>query len=140
MLETRMAETPGISEETIQLAEERLLIGKRLVTTGRVRVQVRTQEDIVEAKATLVDRNVEIRRVPIGREVTEVPVPRQEGDCTIVPIFEEVLVVEKRLVLIEEVHIRQVVSETEVTQPMTLRRQHAEVERTDASANTTLKE
>jgi stress response protein YsnF len=38
--------------------------------------------------------------------------------------------VEKRLVLIEEVHVRRVVTQTEVTQPVTLRRQWADVERT----------
>ena len=51
------------------------------------------------------------------------------GDLTIVPVVEEVLVVEKRLVLKEELHIRRT-SQTELVEvPVTLRKQRAVVER-----------
>jgi stress response protein YsnF len=62
--------------------------------------------------------------------VTDIPAVRQEGDVTIYPVLEEVLVVEKRLVLKEEVHVRRVVTQTEVSQPVMLRRQYADIERT----------
>lgn len=53
----------------------------------------------------LVKEQVEVRHVPVGRWI-EVPVSmRQEGDTIILPIMEEVLVVEKRLRLVEEVHV-----------------------------------
>jgi stress response protein YsnF len=48
---------------------------------------------------------------------------------TIIPVLEEVLVVEKRLVLKEEVHIRSTTSGEDVEVPVTLRRQRAVVER-----------
>jgi stress response protein YsnF len=47
----------------------------------------------------------DIRRVAVNRIVSEVPQSRQEGEVTIVPVVEEVLVVEKRLLLKEEIHI-----------------------------------
>lgn len=122
------------AEETIPLVEERLVVGKRRVPTARVRVRLRTEDETVDARARLLNQDVEIRHVPIGREVQEIPPVRQEDGCTIVPVLEEILVVEKRLVLIEEIHIRQVVSETEVSQPVVLRRQRAEVERTSLDA------
>jgi stress response protein YsnF len=46
--------------------------------------------------------------------------------------LEEVLVIEKRLVLKEEVHIRQELSHETVEVPITLRKQRAVVERFDA--------
>jgi stress response protein YsnF len=54
---------------------------------------------------------------------------------TIIPVLEEVLVVEKRLILKEEVHIRQTTSGEAVEVPVTLRRQHAVVERVSADGH-----
>lgn len=49
------------------------------------------------------------------------PEIRTEGDVTIVPVLEEVLVVEKRLVLKEELHIRRrVAAETVEITPFEL--------------------
>ena len=48
---------------------------------------------------------------------------------TIIPILEEILVVEKRLVLKEEVHVRQSRADETVEVPVTLRLQRAVVER-----------
>jgi len=125
-----MGNTPPDPNTTIELAEETLSVSKRRVETGRVRVRIRTESEEVQARASLFEQDVDIRRVPIGRDVTEIPAVRQEGDFTIYPVLEEVLVVEKRLVLTEEVHIRRVARQTEVSQPVTLRRQRADVERT----------
>jgi uncharacterized protein (TIGR02271 family) len=115
---------------TLELVEETLSVGKRTVETARVRIHVRTETETVNPHVSLFDQHVEVERVPIGREVTEVPQIREEGDITIIPILEEVLVVEKRLVLKEEVHVRRTVAQTEVSQPVALRRQRADVERT----------
>jgi uncharacterized protein (TIGR02271 family) len=125
-----MGDTPPESNTTIELAEETISVGKRRVETGHVRVRIRTESEETQASASLFDQDVNIRRVPIGRDVTEIPAVRQEGDVTIYPVLEEVLVVEKRLVLKEEVHVRRVVTQTEVAQPVTLRRQRADIERT----------
>jgi uncharacterized protein (TIGR02271 family) len=125
-----MGDTPPDPNTMIELAEEAISVGKRRVETGRVRVRIRTESEETQASASLFDQDVNIRRVPIGRDVTEIPAVRQEGDVTIYPVLEEVLVVEKRLVLKEEVHVHRVVTQTEVSQPVTLRRQWADIERT----------
>ena len=54
---------------------------------------------------------------------------RTEDGVVIVPVMEEVLVVEKRLVLKEELHIRRQVTQENVEVPVTLRKQRAVVER-----------
>src|SRR5215204_5405293 len=48
------------------------------------------------------------------------------------PVLEEILVVEKRLILREELHIKQEVSHETVEVPVSLRKQRAVVERVDA--------
>jgi len=120
-----------VSEDIIPLAEETATVGKRQVVTGRVRVQ--TVTDTVEelAHADVQQETVEVTRVPIDRIVETTPEIRTEGDLTIVPVLEEVLVVEKRLVLKEELHIRRRATTETVVVPITLRKQRAVVERID---------
>jgi uncharacterized protein (TIGR02271 family) len=118
-----------LSEEVIPLVDETAVIGKQQVVTGRVRV--RTVADTIEeiAHADLVREDVEVTRVPIDRVVDAPPQIRTDGDVTIVPVLEEVLVVEKRLVLKEELHIRRRIATETVEVPVTLRKQRAIVER-----------
>jgi uncharacterized protein (TIGR02271 family) len=120
-----------LSEEVIPLVEETASIGKREVVTGRVRVQ--TVTDTIEelARADVQRESVEVTRVPIDRMVETAPEIRTEGDVTILPVVEEVLVVEKRLVLKEELHIRRRVTTETAEVPVTLRKQRVEVERID---------
>jgi uncharacterized protein (TIGR02271 family) len=120
-----------VSEDIIPLAEETATVGKRQVVTGRVRVQ--TVTDTVEelAHADLQQETVEVTRVPVDRIVETAPEIRTEGELTIVPVLEEVLVVEKRLVLKEELHIRRRTEAETVEVPVTLRKQRAVVERID---------
>ncbi len=123
--------------EVIPLAEEELRVGKRQVTTGKVRVS--TKVDVVEelARATLDTESVEVTRVPVDRMVDEAPSIRTENDVTIIPILEEVLVVEKRLVLKEELHVRKRTTAQEFEAPVQLRKQSAVVERIPADENGT---
>lgn len=123
----------------VPVVEETARIEKRLVETGRVRVSTWTEtiEDIL--RESLRSDHVGVTRVAIGRTLAEgeiPPVTRSEGGVTIVPVLEEILVVEKRLILKEEVHIRQTTAGEDVEVPVTLRRQHAVVERVGADGTT----
>ena len=59
------------------------------------------------------------------------PVAQVEGKITIIPVVEEIVVVEKRLVLVEEIRIRKIATSQEVSIPVTLRKQTATIERHD---------
>ena len=74
--------------------------------------------------------------------MSEAPQTRQDGDTLIVPILEEVLVVEKRLILKEELHIRKHSSERTEQHKVRLRTEHVEIEQTGRKPPeaTTLKE
>ena len=117
---------------TLPIIEETARIGKRMVETGRVRVQTRTETHEQVLRETLRSDAVEVTRVPVDRLIAEgeaAPTVRTENGVTIIPVLEEVLVVEKRLVLKEEVHLRRTASDEAVEVPVALRRQHAAVER-----------
>ena len=122
---------PGeVPEETVlPVVEETLRLDKRVVETGRVRVSLSTEVEEEVLRETLRRRRAEVERLPIGREVSEMPRVRQEGNLLIIPVVEEVLVVEKRLVLKEEIHLRLTDEDVAVEQPATRRVQHAVVER-----------
>lgn len=119
-------------EAVIPLVAEEVEVGKRRVERGRVRVKkgVATREE--EVAVPLVREEVEVERVAINRPVDTPPAPRQEGDVWIVPVLEEVLVVEKRLMLKEELHIRRRRVEETARERVTLRTETATVERTAA--------
>lgn len=122
---------PLADEEVIPLVEEELAVGKRTVETGRVRVETRT--DFVEelVKSELSSSQFDVERVAVNQVVDEAPAVKTVGDVTVVPVLEEVLVVEKRLMLKEELHITRRVATEEVEIPVSLRKQRAVVTRTN---------
>jgi stress response protein YsnF len=63
--------------------------------------------------------------------VDAVPPVREEGDTTVISIVEEVLVVERRLVLKEEIRLRRVRTTERHRETVTLREQQAVIERSD---------
>jgi stress response protein YsnF len=124
-------------EEVIARAEEEVRLDKRMVTTGKVRVRTIVDVETELAKATLDGETVEVTRIPIDRIVDQAPGIRVEDNVTIIPVLEEVLIVEKRLVLKEEVHIRKLATTEDVEIPVELRKQHAVIERLPADEDDT---
>lgn len=124
--------------EVIALAAEELKVSKRQITRGRVvvRKQVLSHEAVVDDPLLL--ERLEVNRVPVNTLVDAAEAPRTEGDTTIIPFYEEVLVVEKRLMLSEELHVTRHRSEHRDPQRVTLRREEAVVERLDTDLDTGL--
>ena len=121
------------------IAEE-LEVQKRLVETGKVRITKVIHEREAVVGEPLYCEEVEVERVPIQR-VVDSPIPvRYEGDTVVVSILEEVLVIEKRLMLKEELHIRKRRVETHQPQQVTLRHEEARIERLHNTENTENKE
>ena len=118
-----------IRDTMIPLHEEDISVSKRQVVTGRVRVETVTHEHEQLVDAQLARERVEVERVAIGKPIDAIPAVRQDGDTTIIPVVEEVLVVERRLVLKEEIHIHRVRTTEQHQERVTLRRQEAVVTR-----------
>jgi stress response protein YsnF len=126
-----VAAAAGFREEggLVERVEERAVIGKVLRDAGGVRVSTRTETVTDLVRDTLTESAVEVERVAVGRFVDAEEEPRVEGDVTVVPVYEERLVVERRLFLVEEVHLRRVARERAVEVPVELRKQVVDVER-----------
>jgi uncharacterized protein (TIGR02271 family) len=127
------AQDPLEETEAIPIAEEELRVDKRTVTTGKVRIRTIVDVETELARATLDGEKVEVTRVPVDRMVDQPPDVRTENDVTIIPIVEEVLVVEKRLLLKEELHVRKTKTTEDVEIPVELRKQRAVIERIPAT-------
>ena len=128
-----MSETDKSDTLVIPIVEEEARIAKRQVVSGRVIVKttVDTEKRILKEMLSL--ETVEVERIPVNRVVDTIPQIRTDGDVTIIPVFEERLVIEKQLVLVEEVRIRRTASVENVEVPITLRKERAAVERLDGS-------
>jgi stress response protein YsnF len=132
----RLNESADESETTvIPVIEEQAVISKRLVRGGGVRISkvVREREETVHT--TLAHQETDVTRVPVGEFVSEPEQTRKEGDTLIVPVYEEVMVVEKRLRLRERLIITRRLVETEQEEPVVLRAEEAFVERLEPGAS-----
>ncbi len=116
---------------TVPLYAEALVIARHK-THRTVRVATVTHEHEEFVDEALTHERIEIECVPIGRTVDAVPPIREEGDITIFPVVEEVVVVERRLVLKEEIRIRRLRSTERHQEVVTLRTQDAVITRTEA--------
>jgi uncharacterized protein (TIGR02271 family) len=130
-LETRQDTGSHVSGRSlvIPVMAETLEIDTRWVETGRVRIRKIVHEHEQTVDPPLWREEVVIERVPINRVVNEPPSARFEGETLILPLLEEVFVVEKRLLLKEEVRITKRRIDTHAPQRVTLRREEATVER-----------
>lgn len=108
-------------------------VDKRMVETGRVRVRTFVDEQRVWIKEDLEREEVDVERVPIDREVDTPPQVRVENDVVIIPVVEEVMVVQRKLFLKEELHVRTRRFVEHVEEPVVLRKTRAEVERVDVT-------
>jgi len=132
------AEAPSkVTNETIALVEESVVIAKHRSVTGSVQVRTLTETFEENVEAELATTGVVVERIPIDRIVEAAPQTRVENGVTIVPVFEEVLVLERRIRLVEELHIRPETTNETVRLPVTVRRQRAVVERLPVVASHT---
>lgn len=126
----------------VPVVAEQLAVGTRTVDTGR---GVRVHKTVVEQPVTIDERlardEVEVRHVPVDRIVAleEAPANRYEGDTLIVPVLEEVLVVERRVRIKEELHITRIRREEQHLEEVTLKAEQVRVERFDESGTPPMK-
>ena len=119
----------GVTSSTMRLHEEVATVSKRTQRTlVRAATSTTLRDEVVGAELDRVD--IVVERVAIGRVVDAVPPVRVEGDVTILPVVEEELVLVKRLVLKEEVHLRTVRTTSLHTETVSLRAQDVTVTRT----------
>jgi len=118
-----------VDEKVVPVVEETAVVYKERVVTDRVRLRKQVHEDQEVLDIPVRTESLEVERVPVDRWIDAPAAIRQEGDTTIYPVVEEVLVVEKRLRLVEEVRVTQRRATRHVREQVALRREEIVVER-----------
>ena len=115
----------------IPVIQEEAHIATQTTERGRVRItkRVHTQEETVDTP--LRQERVQVERVPVEKIVDSPVTMHYDGDTLVIPVMEEVLVVEKRLLLKEEVRVTKYVGETQHQETVRVRAEEVAVERTN---------
>jgi len=119
----------------IPIVQEEAFLDKRVVESGKVRISKRVSEHEELIDEPLFREEVTVERVPVNQYVDQPPQVRHEGDVMIIPVVQEQLVMQKRLVLVEELRVRKQVVEIHQPQSVTLRREEIDVRRITETEN-----
>lgn len=116
-------------EARLTLSEEELEIRKQRMSAGEVDVHKRVETEHVTTPVTTYREEAVVERRPISDETLQAGTARIEGDEIRVPLMEEEVIVEKRVVPKEELVVKKhMVQETENVEA-DLRRERADVDR-----------
>jgi uncharacterized protein (TIGR02271 family) len=115
-------------DTVIPVMREEVRVGKQIIDSKvLIHKTVEERTETIEEPVTI--DGVAIERVPINKMIDEPPNMREEGDVMIFPVVEEVIVVQKRLMLKEEVHVRRIREERMEQKEVTLRSEQVKVDR-----------
>jgi uncharacterized protein (TIGR02271 family) len=115
----------------VQRSEEEVRAGVREREAGQVNVKknVRTEREVVRVPKRR--EEVVIERIPVDGEAREASTATEAnigGDEVVVQVFEEEVVVSKKIVLKEEIRIRKRVAWDEETVEVDLRKEEVEID------------
>lgn len=133
--------TSGENEKesvVVPVIEESVRLDRKVIETGKVTVSKKTVEHEETVEGIFKYDDIQVERVEINEYIKDQPPGvRYEGDTMIVPVYKEVLVVEKRLLLVEELHITKKQVEKPYHTTVTLKKEEVTVRRsTPDSTNT----
>ncbi|MCF0054114.1 YsnF/AvaK domain-containing protein [Dyadobacter sp. LJ53] len=120
----------------IPVIREHLTVSTERIETGQVLISKEIMEEETSVNVAVSREEVLIERKEINEYVqTPPPAVRQEGDVTIISVVKEVLVTEKRLMLVEEVHITKRLYQDEKAVTETLRTEKVNISRNASGTN-----
>lgn len=121
-------------EEVIPVVDERLVVGKRDVNLGRVRVRSYIREEGVSADVNLHEEHVSIERRPVDRPLSDADVAFRDRTIEAEEHAEEA-VVGKEARVTEEISLRKEGSDRQETISDTVRKTEVEIEDDRAAAD-----
>lgn len=130
------SEVFDVNENTvIPVIQEEVVFEKRVVESGKVRISKHIREYEETIDEPLFREDVVVERVPLNQFIETRPVVRQEGDTMIIPVVQEQVVIQKRLVLVEELRVKKQIIEMHQPQQITLLKEEVEVNRSVGNEN-----
>ena len=130
------AATAAGRDEMIPIIEERLVVGKREVDRGRVRVRSYVVERPVEEQVRLHEERVSIERHPVDRALTDMDRDAFKERTIEATSTSEEAVVSKEARIVEEVSVHKEATDRTETVRDTLRRTEVEVDDEASRART----
>lgn len=125
-----LIEDSSVTTKTIPVVEEHLKIDKQLVETGFVRISKKVHEEEVPVQIPFFTEEVEVEHVAINKYIeSEFPQIRYEGDKVIIPVLKEEVIIQKRTLLVEELHVSKKQVQKYTTENIILKKEEVEVER-----------
>ena len=97
-----------------------------------VRKVVRERVEVIDAP--MLHDEVDVEHVTINRAVDAPEPPREEGDVLIIPVYEEIVTVQRQWILKEEVRLRRREVQSRHREEVVLRQEEAVVERRPPNA------
>ena len=108
--------------------EEKAKVDKKTVEKGKVRIVKKVVTEDEEVNVSVRRQEVNVERVPVNKYVDKAPGVRYEGNTTIISVVKEVPVVERKILLVEEIRITKKINTTEKKQTIPLRKEKVTVE------------
>jgi uncharacterized protein (TIGR02271 family) len=109
MMQEREGEQPHPGDErVIDLREEQLLADKKLEQMGEIVVRKVVDQRPAELQVDALREELEVVHEAVGQSVSERQAPYEEDGVLVVPVYEEQLVVTKRLMLRERLRVRRI--------------------------------
>lgn len=120
------------SSSSMSVVHEKVDVGKKTIEKGRVKISKTVKEESEVLNLPTTSEQVHINRVPVNHIVESAPeAVRYAGDTIIIPVLHEITVIEKKLLLVEEIHITKTSVSSEEVKEITLRKEEIKIERSD---------
>lgn len=122
-------ERGGLEEDLrVQRSEEELRTGVRKREAGSMNVRKSVYTEREQVRVPRRREEVDVERVPVTGEAREAPGAEIGEDEVVIQVFEEEVVVSKRVVLKEEIRLRKRIVEDEEVVDVDLRKEEVEID------------
>lgn len=110
----------------VPVIEEKLHVEKRIVESGKVHISKTVNEHQEQINIPLNHEQINIERIAINKYIEIMPdAVKYEGETMIIPVIREVI--EKRILLVEEIRVTKQVIQTQQNQEITLRTEQVHI-------------
>lgn len=128
--------TTSTPDKTMPLAEEKIAVSKEKIVDRRIQISRKTVSDEQIVETDLTREEAIIHRVTKNEIIQpdNIPTARQEGDVYIIPVIREEVEIIRRQVLVEEIHVKKILTNEHFQESVVLRRQELDIS-TDEKAD-----
>jgi uncharacterized protein (TIGR02271 family) len=117
----------------IPVIQEQVKVDKQSVGTGKVQIRKTITEELADVNIPVIEESYKVEMIPVNKVVDTPPeAVRYEGDTMIIPVLREVVVVQKRYEIVEEVRLTKTKTETEFNQQVRLKKENISIDRTSS--------